>query len=92
VPAASVPRRRPAPAGWLRVGTSLVRQLSFRDFDQAIAFVQKLAATAEDHFRRPDMCVLEFNHVRLMISNPNHAGLTESELRLAEKVNAVIDR
>jgi hypothetical protein len=30
--------------------------------------------------------------VRLMISNPNHAGLTKAELRLAEKVNAVIDR
>jgi 4a-hydroxytetrahydrobiopterin dehydratase len=91
VPAASVLRRHPVPPGWRRVGTSLVRELSFRDFDQAIAFVQRLAATAEDHFRRPDMCVLEFNHVRLMISNPDHAGLTMAELRLAEKVNAVIE-
>jgi pterin-4a-carbinolamine dehydratase len=37
------------------------------------------------------MCILDFNRVRLTITNPNHAGLTEAELRLAEKVNAVID-
>jgi pterin-4a-carbinolamine dehydratase len=53
---------------------------------------QEIAAAAQDHFRRPDMCVLEFNHVRLTINNPNRAGITEAELRLAAKVNAVVDR
>jgi 4a-hydroxytetrahydrobiopterin dehydratase len=91
VPQTAVSRRQPIPPGWRRSGRSLVRELSFRDFDQAIAFVQKIAAAAEDHFRRPDMCVLEFNHVRLMVTNPNHSGITEAELRLAAKVDAVVD-
>jgi 4a-hydroxytetrahydrobiopterin dehydratase len=77
--------------GWKRVGETLVRDLSFRDFDQAMAFLERVAAAAEDHFRRPDMCILEFNRVRLMIANPNRAGITLAETRLAAKVDAVVD-
>jgi 4a-hydroxytetrahydrobiopterin dehydratase len=78
--------------GWRRAGQSLMRDVSFRDFDQAIAFVQRVADAAQDHLRRPDMCILHFNEVRLTIANPNHAGLTHAELRLARKVNAVLGR
>jgi 4a-hydroxytetrahydrobiopterin dehydratase len=85
------PGRQSAHAGWRLVGESLVRELSFRDFDQALAFLERVATAAEDHLRRPDMCILDFNRVRLTITNPNHAGVTQAELRLAEKVNAVID-
>jgi 4a-hydroxytetrahydrobiopterin dehydratase len=87
----SVDRRQSCP-GWRRTGSSLVRELSFRDFDEAIAFVEEVAAAAEDHLRRPDMCIFDFNRVRLTITNPNHAGITLAELRLARKVNAVVDR
>jgi hypothetical protein len=37
------------------------------------------------------MCIVGDNRVRLQIANPNHAGITEAELRLADKVNAVVD-
>jgi 4a-hydroxytetrahydrobiopterin dehydratase len=83
-------RRQLAHPGWRRAGESLVRELSFRDFDEAIAFVERVAASAEDHLRRPDICILEFNRVRLTITNPHHAGVTQAELRLVEKVNRVI--
>jgi pterin-4a-carbinolamine dehydratase len=90
VSATSATRRQPAVAGWRLVGQSLLRELSFRDFEQALAFVERVAAV-EDYLRRPDMCILGFNCVRLRIANPNRAGITEAELRLADKVNAVID-
>jgi 4a-hydroxytetrahydrobiopterin dehydratase len=83
-------RRQLGHPGWRRAGESLVRELSFRDFDQAIAFVERVAASAEDHLRRPDMCILDFNRVRLTITNPHHAGVTDAELRLVEKVNRLI--
>jgi 4a-hydroxytetrahydrobiopterin dehydratase len=83
-------RRRPALSGWRRAGDSLVRELQFRDFDQALEFVERIATSAEDHLRRPDICIVEFNRVRLTIANPNRSGVTAAELRLAEKVNAVI--
>jgi 4a-hydroxytetrahydrobiopterin dehydratase len=89
---ASVAGRRLDVEGWRRSGESLVREISFRDFDEAIAFLQRVAACAEDHLRRPDMCILDFNRVRLTITNPHHAGVTAAEVRLAEKVDAVVER
>jgi 4a-hydroxytetrahydrobiopterin dehydratase len=77
--------------GWRRAGDSLVRELEFRDFSDALAFVERIASTVEDHLRRPDMCILSYNRVRLTIGNPHHAGLTAAEMRLAEKVNRLID-
>jgi pterin-4a-carbinolamine dehydratase len=68
----------------------LVREAIFRDFDSAKAFQQRVADAAVDHLRRPDMCISEFNHVRLRIANPNGLGLTLAEVRLAEKVDAVV--
>jgi 4a-hydroxytetrahydrobiopterin dehydratase len=91
VDVAAAGRRQVGHPGWRRAGESLIRELAFRDFEEAIAFVQRVAACAEDHLRRPDMCILDFNRVRLTITNPHHAGLTEAELRLACKVNEVVD-
>jgi pterin-4a-carbinolamine dehydratase len=68
-----------------------VREIEFRDFSDALAFFERIALTVEDHLRRPDMCILNYNRVRLTIGNPHHAGLTAAEIRLAEKVNALID-
>jgi 4a-hydroxytetrahydrobiopterin dehydratase len=81
--------RRPAAAGWKRVRQSLVRELEFRDFSEALAFLERVAVAAEDYLRRPDMCILHFNRVVLTITNPHHAGITAAELRLAEKVDAL---
>jgi 4a-hydroxytetrahydrobiopterin dehydratase len=81
---------RSAPTGWRRDGDSLVREIEFRDFSDAVAFLERIASV-DDHLRRPDMCILSYNRVRLDIGNPHHAGLTAAEIRLAEKVNHFID-
>ncbi len=73
------------------MGDSLVREFQFRDFSEALAFLERVAVAAEDYLRRPDMCIVEFNVVRLTITNPHRAGITAAELRLAEKVDLVVD-
>ena len=75
---------------WKQRGEALVRELRFRDFDEAMAFVQRVADEAVDYGRRPDMCILESNHVRLSVANPHHAGITLAEQRLLDKVDAVV--
>jgi pterin-4a-carbinolamine dehydratase len=76
--------------GWKQKGEALVRDIAMRDFDEAFGLVGRIAAAAEDHFRRPDLCISEFNRVRITIVNPHHAGITEAETRLAAKVDAVV--
>ena len=85
-----VDRALAAHPGWRRVGKTLIRDLSMRDFDEALRLVERVGQLAVDYLRRPDMCISE-NRVRLTIVNSHHAGLTEAELRLAAKTSAVID-
>jgi pterin-4a-carbinolamine dehydratase len=80
-----------AQRGWRLHGEELLRELRFRDFDEALRFVDRVGQAAVDYQRRPDMCISEFNHVRLSISNRHHAGFTAAELRLLGKVNAILD-
>ncbi|HEY7253565.1 MAG TPA: 4a-hydroxytetrahydrobiopterin dehydratase [Methylomirabilota bacterium] len=77
--------------GWRRQGPKLVRELTFRDFEEALRFFERVADAAVDYGRRPDMCISHFNRVHLEIANPHHAGFTLAEVRLAAKVDAVIE-
>ena len=67
------------------------RDVQCRDFAEALGLVEQVAQSAVDYGRRPDMCILEYNRVRLSITNLHHAGLTDAERRLAEKVDALIE-
>jgi 4a-hydroxytetrahydrobiopterin dehydratase len=76
--------------GWERRGDTLVRELQMRDFDDAWQLVGRIATGAEDYKRRPDLCISEYNVVRITIANPHHAGITLAEVRLAAKVDALV--
>jgi 4a-hydroxytetrahydrobiopterin dehydratase len=76
--------------GWREHGLALVRDFTFRDFDDALRFVNSVAPEAVDFGRHPDIWI-SMGNVRLVVRNPHHAGVTEAELRLAAKVDAVIE-
>src|SRR3954452_16810745 len=76
--------------GWRLQRDALVRDLEFRDFDEAIAFAQVLGREAVDWLRRPDM-LIRSHHLQLSLVNLHHAGLTKAELRLVAKATAVIE-
>jgi 4a-hydroxytetrahydrobiopterin dehydratase len=77
--------------GWHTEGDSLVREIEFTDFSNAVAFLERIAFAVEHRPRRPDMCILSYTCVQLSIGNPGHAGLTAAEIRLAEEVNRLVD-
>jgi pterin-4a-carbinolamine dehydratase len=77
---------------WRREGRAFVRELEFRDFDQALGFIEEIARSAADHLRRPDMCIHDFKHVRLTVASRRRDGLTMAEVRLMQKVDAVVEQ
>jgi 4a-hydroxytetrahydrobiopterin dehydratase len=82
------------PATWTERSTDhgpvLVRELRFRDFAEAIDFVERVADAAVDYERRPDLCISAYNHVRLEVANLHHGPITAAEQRLAGKVDAIV--
>jgi 4a-hydroxytetrahydrobiopterin dehydratase len=87
---AEVDRALAARPRWRRDGDGIVRELRLRDFDEAFSLLERVAHGADDHGRRPDMCVSEQSTVRLTIANPHHAGITLAEVRLAARTDAAI--
>lgn len=82
-------RERPA---WRLTAQRLVRELRFKDFPEALGFVERLAGEAEDFGRHPDICLHDGKRVLVSVASPRHAGITVGDLRLTDKVDAVAER
>ena len=74
---------------WHCHGIALVRELEFRDSDEAVAFADRVAEEAVDYSRRPELTVT-LNRVRIAVANLHHLPPTRAEMRLARKVDAVL--
>ena len=74
---------------WARDGDRIVRELKFADFEQAIAFVNRVAAAAEAANHHPDILIHGWNKVRLELTNHSAGGLTAVDFELAEKLEAL---
>ena len=79
------------PGDLLRVGDlTCVSLAELLDLAEAMEHGRDVAHAAVDYKRRTDMCISEFNHVRLTVVNRRHAGLTPAESRLAAKIDAFL--
>ena len=74
---------------WSREGDALVRDYKLDDFAAAIAFVNGVAAVAEDLNHHPDILIHGWNRVRLTLSTHSEGGVTDSDFALAERIDAL---
>jgi 4a-hydroxytetrahydrobiopterin dehydratase len=74
--------------GWRRgEEQSIVRDLDFADFAAAVAFVNRVAETAEAANHHPDILLHGWNKVRLTLSTHSEGGLTEADFQLASQID-----
>jgi 4a-hydroxytetrahydrobiopterin dehydratase len=66
--------------------TSIEREFKFKNFDEAIAFVNKVADIARTEGHHPDIYVF-YDKVRLELSTHAIGGLSENDFIVAAKVN-----
>jgi len=69
-------------------GTQLERRFRFRDFAEAMRFVDAMAAEAEREGHHPDFSV-HWNTVEVSVWTHDAGGLTENDLVLAARVGAL---
>ncbi len=74
--------------GWLLQEKSLKKDFMFKDFNQAMAFVNGIARIADHENHHPDMCVY-YNKVQLSISTHKVNGLTRNDFILAAKISTL---
>lgn len=72
--------------GWALQGNKLQKEYRFKNFSEAMAFVNKMAAVAESEGHHPDFTV-HYNLVQVSIWTHAVNGLTENDFILAAKID-----
>jgi len=77
------------PEGWNEVRGALERGFRFRDFREAIAFVNRLAELAEAEDHHPDILV-SWNAVTVRWWTHVKHAITERDVELARRTNDLV--
>jgi 4a-hydroxytetrahydrobiopterin dehydratase len=73
---------------WTLKDLAIERTFTFRDFKEAVKFVNKVAEKAEQEGHHPDIHIY-YNKVRLELTTHKIKGLSENDFILAAKINAL---
>ena len=74
------------PEGWTEVDGALERTFRFRDFAEALAFVNRVGAAAEEADHHPDV-VIRWNEVTLRWWTHSRGAITERDRAMAARTN-----
>jgi 4a-hydroxytetrahydrobiopterin dehydratase len=72
---------------WKLDNGELVRWTTFADFNQAMEFVNRVAAFAEGANHHPDIDI-RYNRVRLALVTHDAGGITQKDIDLARSIEA----
>ncbi|GBD19558.1 MAG: 4a-hydroxytetrahydrobiopterin dehydratase [Dehalococcoidia bacterium] len=75
--------------GWQRQGDALVREFRFKNFREAMAFVNRVAELAEEQRHHPDITI-RYNRVQLALTTHEAGGITERDVELARKIAGLL--
>lgn len=73
---------------WALEGNSIVKDKLFRDFKEAMGFVNKVAEIAEKHNHHPSI-IVDRNNVRMVLTTHSAGGLTEKDFEVGEEIDKI---
>jgi 4a-hydroxytetrahydrobiopterin dehydratase len=76
--------------GWKANGKAIERKFEFSDFKQAMAFVNRIAAAAEEANHHPDVSI-SYNKVTLALISHDSGGVTSRDVKMAGRINEIAD-
>ena len=74
---------------WREEGAELVRDFEFRNFTDALAFVNREAEEAEAMNHHPDILIHGWNKVRLTLSTHSEGRVTDADHTLAGRIDGL---
>ena len=75
--------------GWRLAGKSIQKEFKFKNFVQAVQFVNKLVPIAEKMQHHPDLQIKNYNEVIVSSTTHDAGGLTKWDFQLANKINKI---
>lgn len=74
--------------GWSAAGDALAKTYTFPTFPAGIAFVDRVAQVAEEMGHHPDIAI-NYTRVTLRLSTHDEGGVTEKDIALAQRIEAM---
>jgi 4a-hydroxytetrahydrobiopterin dehydratase len=74
---------------WRHEDGVLMRDHEFKDFAEALAFVNRVGEEAEAANHHPDILVHGWNKVRLMLTTHSEGGVTQADLQMSERLSSL---
>lgn len=74
-------------SGWTFKEKLIGKEFQFKDFPEALNFVNKVGAIAEEMNHHPDIFIHSWNKVNITVSTHDKGGVTENDFQLAKKIN-----
>jgi|TARA_B110000263_G_scaffold194962_1_gene173248 4a-hydroxytetrahydrobiopterin dehydratase len=69
----------------------LIRETMFKDFMEAMGFLNKLAEIAEQLNHHPDITLCEYNRVIVTTTTHDAKGITDNDIRLAQGFEEILE-
>lgn len=73
--------------GWNRKNDEIEREFEFKDFAQALEFVNSVGAEAERLDHHPDILLHSWNKVKINVTTHSEKGLTKNDIELARRLD-----
>ena len=73
---------------WALIDSAIQRTFTFKDFIEAMKFVNHVAELAESEWHHPDIDV-RWNKVSLTLSTHSEGGLTQKDFSLAQQIDRI---
>ena len=77
-------------SGWAFMENQIGKEFQFKDFSEALNFVNKVGAIAEELNHHPDIYLHSWNKVNITVSTHDKGGVTEKDFQLAKKINELL--
>ena len=74
---------------WNFSNNQIGKEYQLKDFPEALAFVNKVGAFAEEINHHPDILMHSWNKVKITVSTHSEGGVTEKDFQLAEKIESI---
>jgi 4a-hydroxytetrahydrobiopterin dehydratase len=72
--------------GWSFEKNSIIKQFKFKDFIEALSFVNAVGMESEKMNHHTDILMFAYNKVKITISTHDAGGVTKKDFSLAQKI------
>ena len=76
--------------GWSRRADTLMKTFTFQRFGDGIAFVNRIAKAADAMDHHPDIDI-RYTKITCTLSTHDAGGVTDSDLKLADQIEKLVD-